>query len=862
MTRLPTALAACSRWVVTHAHLVLAIYLVLTPLAAWIAVTGFEINSNTERLIRQHGEWRELQDQFEAKFPGYTNLTFVVVSGQSIQHVNDTAHELEAALRARDEYFAEVYAPANDPVLDRHALLYLSPDRLDAVISNLADAQPVLAAVDETPTLGGLLGVLTDSLERAADGEIADPASPGFSTMLELLRGYAGEVNAGRSDPISLRDRFIDSGDTTYNIIFVRGRLSYGDNLPNAHILSNIDAAVAATDIPPGVQVRISGKTPLEHGDIASAMDSAQLAGTVACLFLVVVLVFGVRSLRIILAVYLTMLVGLTFTAAVATFTVGEFNTISIIFLVMFIGLGVDFAIHLCLRYQEDLASQQQVEALVHSNTDIGPALMLCGISSAMGFVAFVPTDYVGLAEMGIISGVGMIIATIVSLTLIPAFLAVCKPPAPVGSILPNTNIALGLQRASRAILVTTLLVSLGAAFFARDVYFDFSNLALRDPDSEAMRTFVELQDEKVITEYAMQFLVADPDEAIALKAKLKGLPTVKDVLVPGDYLPQDQEEKLFLLDDARFLLGSLVEREAVAYEPSSRDDQKAAIAAFERAARHYREAGLDADTSADLEALVNALGAADSNDRTGALESGLVTGILSELDWLSRALTAGELTLDNLPAATRARLQAPSGEFLVTILPAADMSDPQEIRAFTNNVKALLPEATGRGAVELGMGGVVVDAFIKATLLACTGIFLVLLIALRSAIDAVAVFVPLALTALLTFATSVVIGLPLNMANVVVIPLIFGLGVDNGIHVVKRFRDSEGFDGLLASSTPRALLLSTLTTLGTFGALSLSSHQGIYSIGVLLTCALSFQLVLTLIVLPVLLDTIHRRPG
>jgi predicted RND superfamily exporter protein len=175
-------------------------------------------------------------------------------------------------------------------------------------------------------------------------------------------------------------------------------------------------------------------------------------------------------------------------------------------------------------------------------------------------------------------------------------------------------------------------------------------------------------------------------------------------------------------------------------------------------------------------------------------------------------------------------------------------------MQEFATDVQSVISNATGRITTELGIGEIVVAAFQKAIFIAVICILIVLLLALRSVVDTILVFIPLTITAIITFAASVILEMPLNMANVVVIPLIFGLGVDNGIHVVERFHESPTLSELAHSSTPRAVFLSTLTTMATFGALSFSSHQGIYSIGVLLTCALGSLMVLTLISLPALL--------
>jgi len=222
---------------------------------------------------------------------------------------------------------------------------------------------------------------------------------------------------------------------------------------------------------------------------------------------------------------------------------------------------------------------------------------------------------------------------------------------------------------------------------------------------------------------------------------------------------------------------------------------------------------------------------------------------MLEELKWLERAINVEQIEFKEFPEEMKERLVTGKGEILLTITPSENIVPTQAMRRFVQDVQSVVTDATGKITTELGIG-----AFQKAISIAVICILVVLFLALRSVVDTILVFIPLGITTMITFASSVVIDMPLNMANVVVIPLIFGLGVDNGIHIVERFHEAPNLRDLVNSSTPRAVFLSTLTTLGTFGALSFSDHQGIYSIGVLLTCALGSLMVLTLISLPALL--------
>ena len=373
-------------------------------------------------------------------------------------------------------------------------------------------------------------------------------------------------------------------------------------------------------------------------------------------------------------------------------------------------------------------------------------------------------------------------------------------------------------------------------------MYFDYSVLALRDPDSESMRTLALLQEEEIVTDYTLSILTQDEDETRRLD-RLLDLPTVGKITTPFDYVPKDQDDKLFLLEDAQAGISST---------PPTSLELEEEFELFKKALRQNSLADSDLDRARvrllEVVARIEPIS-------LGQWQAMVITGLVQELDWLRRAITVDEKQFGDLPESLRNRLVSTDGEYLSMALPALDISDVTELSRFIEEVRAEVPFATGRPVVEWGVGNVVVDSFVWALVFAVIGIGTVLAIFLRRALTPVLVLIPLALTALFTVAVAVLIDMPLNMANILVIPLIFGLGVDNGIHVVERFRRTGAVTELMHSSTPLAVVLSTLTTIGTFAALTLSPHQGTASIGYLLTLAVSLLLVFTLFVLPLLLS-------
>jgi hypothetical protein len=321
--------------------------------------------------------------------------------------------------------------------------------------------------------------------------------------------------------------------------------------------------------------------------------------------------------------------------------------------------------------------------------------------------------------------------------------------------------------------------------------------------------------------------------------------------------LPKDQSDNLELLDDIQTLLWSAIEPVRQAQAPS--DEQLSQ--AVRRTSQVIGDAGYEApDLQAANERLRVSMIALldDGPEALTQWQSASLTNLLEELAWLRRALAVEQIEFSQLPKSLRSRLVGADGSFHTLLLPADDISNVESLRAFLEEVRGVVPEATGRPVIEWGVGKIVVDAFTQAMIFALCAIALVLLVTLRSVLNAALVFAPLFLTAVFVMAIAVALNMPLNMANILVVPLIFGLGVDNGIHVVERFLHDKNFESLMSSSTPRAILLSSLTTLGTFASLSLSPHQGTASIGLLLSIAVALLLVFTVFLLPVLLGIAH----
>lgn len=826
------------RWVARHGRTVLLGLAALTLAASWLAVERFRIDSDLSKLIDQRSAWRQNYDRFEQRFPNLVRTAIVVVSGTSERHVRTTAQRLLGAIEARPDVFASVSASRLDPFFRDHALLYFDQPQFDALVDRLSEAQPVLSAISAKPSALTLLEQWEQARDNGADA----------SMLRDRLASAARRALDGRDEAI---EWMAPSAGVSYQLIFLQGVSAHDEALPDAEVMRSLRALVAEVPGDGDVQVRLSGEIALQHEEIEAALDGIQVAGWLALALLLGVMIFGVRSLKIILATFLMLAGGVAWTAAFAMLTVGAFNTLSVVFVVLFFGLGVDFALHFCLRFQEAInqGGVQIERALVTSARSVGRAITLCSLTTAIAFLGFVPTAYAGLGDLGIISAGGMAIAWLFTFTFLPAFFSVFGAPRAHRMDLPSSEGAVaGLVRHRQWVLAAVLLVAVLAGAVASGAGFDYSVLALKDPRSPSMVALRELQTENIATDYQIVIVSDRPLDTEALTA----LPSVAEVLGPERLLPDNQEARLEVIQDLSFLFWDVLDR------PSEAEDVPAA-SLRQALQRLLSTVPAGTDTEAEQMKILAELATAET-EVLQRWQRVLLANLLADLKWLKEALSVDAVTMDDVPAAAVERFLAADGSRLYAVLPRENVAPVEALERFIRDVQSLYPEATGRPVLERGVGDIVLASFQQAMLFAFAGVVLVVGLALRRVRATALVLLPLVLAGICTLAAGVLLDQPINMASVLVLPLIFGLGVDNGIHVVDRYLGEGDVDHLMHSSTPRAVLLSSLTTIGAFSALSISPHWGTASIGILLAISVGLILVLTLFLLPVLLSFLQGR--
>jgi len=886
--------AACKKtyWVLVGAIL-------LSGGAFQYAVHHLGFNTNTNDMLSADLPFRQTYRQFEQGFPQYTHNILVVIDAGSPEQARDAAKRLAKHLKKQTSLFSSVYLPRANAFMERHALLYQNMDELEQSASDLATMQPFLGRLTNDLSLRGLFLLLKDVIE-AEDAPDSVDITPVVKPVTTAIRAVMKHQHAPLSwQELMQRDSSKDGSNHVsedaakqrQQFILLQPHMDFSHFLAAAPAIKAVRSAATALhlDATHGIRVRLTGSAALGNDELVSISTGAGTVALLALMLVTVLLTIGLGSFRFVVATLLCLVVGLLLTAAFAALTIGHLNLISVAFAVLYIGLGVDYAIHLCLRCREiERMGMATPSALWQAAQDVGTSLLLCAVTTAVGFYCFVPTDYTGVSELGIISGSGMFISLMVTLTLLPAILCAWNKILPIqhkpevtdtGRI--SWHVPAVLSPDARTVRIMAMIAALAAAVWLPQLRFDYNPMNLRDQASESITTYKDLVANHHISPSSIMVLTPDAAQVSAIQQRLNRLNSVDKTISLFNFIPSDQDEKLAIIDDMSLLLG---------FEPEPGNPKKVSLSA-QRAAINQLNTALDTYMT-DSTQRRGDIGAFQALQQTlqsfsrmlssqpeetqqtilTALDTDLLGTLPATLDLLQTTLAAAPISMQSIPARLSRRWLSDSGLYRIEVVPKDDIGNIDKLRRFVSQVQAIAPNATGAPVFILAAGDAVIRAFIQAFAIALVLIFLLLLLLLRSLPETLLILLPLLLAALFTAAGAVLLDIPFNFANVIALPLLLGIGVDNGIHMVQRFRHMQpdpqanhrptDSHQLLHSSTSKAVVLSALTTICSFGALSFSPHQGTADMGQLLTLGVVMILICTLAILPAFLQWQPVRNG
>ncbi len=841
-----------------HGGKVLIGWLTIAVLSMVLAFTSLEINTDPGKMIADDLPFRKAFADFTQSFPTSDNNFIVVVEAPDGEQAREASRALVESFASRKDLFSDVYAPGLGAFFDRYGILYLPESDIEDIVNKTKKSAGVLKILSASPNLVGLARILNQLAPAIAAGRAPD--------ALDSLGGFLRETKKTVTARIKNRDRLLDwSATVTGKIgqepkrwfISVKPVLDFSLIDPSEAALKEAKHIISDPEVTRSGAIKLSltGEAALNGEEFQSVTQGAALAGMVSFVLVTIVIWLGMPVTRLIVPALSLLILGFMTNIGFATLAVGSLNMISVAFAVLFIGLGIDYAIHTVLRYWEErIRGRDNLPAIAAAAHHAGPALALCTLTTSLAFLAFIPSDFVGMAQLGIIAAGGIVVALAASLTLIPAVLAKMDI-TPTEKHLHNKPVLSKpvWHHLRLGTTIFTVLVAVAAIFLLRDVQFDGDPVNLKDPNAPSVIAFKEILKNQPGEAYAAQIIVKDAETAEQLVPRLQQLDSVKSVRWVDSFLPARQEVKLARL---RSLYGIVPDQPAPP-TPLTAKQRRAALGQVEKALLKIEllektPKNLRAEAANLRRALVVLNRPKPASDEAiRLLERDIFIQFPSLVQKLALMAVTEPLTVETLDVDIARRYVTGDGRWRIEVIPRNNLGDEKALRAFVKEVRQLAPNVTGTPVEITGAADVVSNAMRLASIIAFGLVLLVLIPVLRSAVSITLVLAPLLLSALLLIAYTVIFKSPFNFANVIVLPLLLGLGVDSAIHYVMRAREDGAKRQVVDTTTPRAVLISAMTTIGSFGTLWLSSHKGTSSMGELLTIAIIITLITTLIVLP-----------
>jgi hopanoid biosynthesis associated RND transporter like protein HpnN len=889
-----------ARLTLRHPLGLLAVAMLGVVLSLLLSATRLEFHTDRLDLVSSGNRYKQLDQAYSREFEEVAQGVIVVIRSPDPERAKAFAAALATRWEADPTIERVLYRLPVEALRDK-ALFYLSPEALEALHDKLQQWQGMLEEFVAQPTLQNLFTLINRETTRALVGHVftaflandeGQASSLDFGVLIALLRQLRQrldhpDISQSPWDAVftaeaegASHDGYLWSDDRQLLFVLATPKADTGDFDQFRRAAQRIRQDIKEL-LPTyrDVEVGLTGGDILESDEMAAAqrdMGVATLLSLAGVAFLFVLFFRGVT--RPALAV-VTLLVGLTWSLGLTALAVGHLNIFTIVFAPMLIGLGIDYGIHFTTRYEAERRAGLGMEsALLKTYSGTGTGTVTAALTTAVAFYALAFTDFLGLRELGVITGSGLFLILLATFTVLPALL-VLDERWRGARLVERAERPEGKDEAYLAPLYrfpwVTLAVSLcfvGLSLLALGkVDTDFNLLRLQSAETESVVWAQRIFDSTKGSVLAGKSMAGSLDEVERKVAALRRLASVEKVDSILSVLPEEQERKRTLIAALRPLLVAMPApqgvQEAIDVEAFRSTLQRLAAKLVEDNETAQPTGGEGLDQAREAHQLIAAvlhqierLGRAAAEQALLAFQRDVREDLAAKLTLLQRNLEAEAVTLTDLPPELRMRYVGRTGKFRLFVFPAENVWDYPALARFVEDLQTVDADAIGAPVANYEYIRAIKEGYEKAGLYALCGILLLSFLTFRGAQATLLAMVPLGVGAIWTLGLMALFNVSFNMANLLFIPLVIGMGIDNGIHIVHRFLASRQHAERpipLPHSTGKAVTLSTLTTIVGFGSLMVSQHQGIYSLGLLVTLGVGSVLIASLTTLPSLLALI-----
>jgi uncharacterized protein len=856
---------------------------ILVILAVLCTVFFLDFRSDRNDLVGADKEYHQHFLNFLEEFGGQDDLIAVIESDNPEKN-RQFVERLGARMEREPELFKDVFFKGDLPMLGRKALFFLPEEALVDLHQTLKDYRPFLESFADATNLNSLFRQVNRQFRAAQrqtpeDVETLIQALPALTRIVEQATATLRRPGIPPSPGMGALFNAGQEAEQEQYITFGGGRIY----LATAHAagretsqetVGRLRELVAETQREVvGVNVGITGETILEQDEMLQSQRDSIRASIIALILVALVFVVAYREIGRPLKAVLALMVGLGYTMGYTTLAVGHLNILTVTFLPILIGLAIDFGVHLITRYEEELRqNKSEREALELSMVHTGMGIFTGCFTTAGAFFAMGLTDFQGIQEMGIITGGGMLVCLVPMLTLLPVMLL------RGGRSLLEHSHALRVQRRAKierlwldrpygVMAVTVLFCGLCLSQFPK-VYFDYNLLNMQSPRLRSVvfeKKLIESAEHSVL----FAAVVADSlEEAIDLERRLLELPTVIHVESMSRFLGMDQTHKIDLIRQIREEASQIEFQEpdlSLVDLPNLRQSLFYTRSYLGLAISELESEPDQKEVLKEILALRDAINeflrfrkGEAAAQKLAAYQQALFHDIRNTFATLARQDIGSPLTIEDLPDPLKNRFVGATGKFLLQVYPRENLWERENQEEFIEEIRRIDPDVTGTPVQLYEYTTLLRRSYENAALYALAAIGLLVFLHFRSIANVVLALLPVAIGVTWMAGIMGFLGVPFNPANIMTLPLVIGIGVTNGIHILNRFAEEQN-PGILAKSTGKAVLVSGLTTIAGFGSLIQAEHQGISSLGIVMVIGVAACMIAALTFLPALLNLLIR---
>jgi len=897
MKLLTRLVRAWTGWIVSWPRLVLAIALVTSVASIAFTISKMEIITDQLELIRKDHPLIALSDKLDP-FNVETRRRFdVVIEAPTPSEAVSFANELARRIVADPSNFQNIFYRIDPEPFKSYQLLYLDEpellelgDKIDAnskLIRSLA-AKPellnFLRLINQEIASRTVEELFTGFLDETPEEGASQPFDLGFLVatlegMSNYLRGqstftspWASMLKGSSWDP-DIESHFW-AGNKRYLLAFVIPKRTPGEMVITADSLKQLRNHLRELRLSfPGVKAGVTGQEALNNDEMSSVLEDMSVATWLSMLGVFILLVIFRRSFRRPLLQTLSLAVGLSWSFGCATAVVGHLNMISIVFAPLLCGLGVDSGIHWFSRLEEEerRSGSRMASVIKVVNERSGPGIILAGLGTTVAFLPFLLTGFRGLMELGLITGMGILLNLFADFSVLPALTTLLggKPRKDNSSGAPRTHDLIRITPGrARWVLAGAAILSVFCALSAGRVWFDLNPLRLQTANAESVVWGKSLIDNSKRSTIFINSFAASPEEAEAKAKEFKALPSVSEIESVFSLLPENQEKKIPIL---RSIQPNIPEFSPVVLE-SNGSDAKVLTDILERirfklqddqakrwgAEQSIIDQMIRARSLAE-EIVKNIQSSPDAMERLFEYRLRFTEDLIGKWDLLRKGSNASPMRIEDLPVVLKSWFYQ-QGTYLLRIFPRESVWEEHALTRFVQEVRKVDPQVVGDPVSLHVFATAFKEACIRASVYAVFAVVALLLIMFRDVRLTLLALVPLVLGSLWTVGIMGVVGIQFNLANSIFMPLVVGAGVEYAVIILSRWREGRMLPGHLPFSTGKGVVLAALTTTVGFGALMISHHRGIFSLGFVAWAGSLCVLLSAVIILPAILAGMAPR--